>query len=248
MGEFDPAAYGRRLAGIYDETLPEDLATDAAVRCLADLAGSGPVCEFGIGTGRLALPLRERGLTVAGVEGSVEMVRALRAKPGGAELEVAVGDFSRTRVPGEFSLVILALNTVFALPDQAAQVRCFRNAAAHLAPGGRFVVEAWVPDPGAFRAGAALRTVSVGERQVIVEAALLHPAEQRMTTTKISFSAAGVRLLPANHRYAWPAELDLMAELAGMHREHRWADWSGAPFTDDSRSHVTVYRRPDQRS
>ncbi|MGS2617555.1 class I SAM-dependent DNA methyltransferase [Micromonospora sp. LZ34] len=241
---FDASAYGRQIADVYDEAYAH-LNPDAAVDRLAALADDGPVCEFGIGTGRLALPLVERGLTVAGIEGSPEMVAGLRDKPGGDKIEVAVGDFAQTRVPGEFALVVLAFNTVFALPDQAAQVACFRNAAAHLRPGGRFVVEAWVPDPGAFRAGSALRPVRVAEDEVLLEAAVLHPAEQRMTTTKIRLTDAGVRLLPANHRYAWPAELDLMAELAGMTREHRFADWSGRPFTDDSREHVSVWRRPE---
>ncbi|MEU4643793.1 class I SAM-dependent methyltransferase [Micromonospora sp. NPDC023814] len=240
---FDASEYGRHVAEVYDETYAH-LAPDAAVERLAALADGGPVCEFGVGTGRLALPLVARGLTVAGIEGSPEMVAGLRAKPGGDAVEMAVGDFAQTRVPGEFALVVLAFNTIFALPDQAAQVACFRNAAAHLRPGGRFVVEAWVPDPGAFRAGGALRPVRVAEDAVLLEAALLHPAEQRMITTKVRFSNAGVRLLPANHRYAWPAELDLMAELAGMRREHRWQDWTGRPFTDDSRDHVSVYRRP----
>lgn len=243
----DPAAYGRRAADVYDATFP-DLPTEATVARLVQLAEGGPVCEFGIGTGRLALPLRKHGVAVSGIDGSPEMLEALRAKPGGDDIPVVVGDFATTRLPGRFSLVVLAINTIFALPDQAAQVRCFRNAAAHLAPGGRFVVEAWLPDPGAFRAGAALRTLTVGADQVLIEAAQLHPAEQRMTTTKIRFTPDGVRLLPANHRYAWPAELDLMAELAGMHREHRWEDWSATPFTDSSRAHVTVYRRPTEQT
>lgn len=241
---FDASEYGRHAADVYDETYAH-LTPDAAVERLAELADGGPVCEFGIGTGRLALPLAARGLTVAGVEGSPEMAAGLRAKPGGDAVEVAVGDFAGTRVPGEFALVVLAFNTIFALPDQAAQVACFRNAAAHLRPGGRFVVEAWVPDPGAFRAGGALRPVRVTEDVVLLEAALLHPAEQRMTTTKVRLTNGGVHLLPANHRYAWPAELDLMAELAGLRREHRWEDWSGRPFTDHSREHVSVYRRPE---
>jgi SAM-dependent methyltransferase len=245
--QFDPSAYGRRLADVYDDSTGH-LPVEPVVEQLAKLAGDGPVCEFGIGTGRLALPLRERGLTVAGVEGSPEMAAALRAKPGGRDVQVAVGNFAETRVPGEFSLVVLAVNTVFALPDQDAQVRCFANAAAHLRPGGRFVVEAWVPDPGAFRAASALRPVHVGEDEVVVEAAQLHPAEQRMTTTKIRFTDAGVRLLPANHRYAWPAELDLMARLAGMRLEERWADWDRTPFGDDSRAHVSVYRLGEGRA
>jgi SAM-dependent methyltransferase len=245
MPAFDPSAYGSHIADIYDDTV-RHLSTDEPVARLADLAAGGPVLEFGIGTGRLALPLAARGLTVAGIDASPEMVAALRAKPGGEDLEVVVGDFSAARVPGRFALVLLAVNTVFALPDQTAQVRCFRNAAAHLRPGGRFVVEAWIPDLAAFRHGTALRPRTVGEDVVTVESAVLHPAEQRMTTTTLRFTGEGVRLLPANHRYAWPAELDLMAQLAGLVREARWADWAGTPFGDESRQHVTVYRRPGQ--
>jgi SAM-dependent methyltransferase len=241
MRGFDPSAYGTHIADIYDDTV-RHIPTDEPVSRLAELAGDGSVLEFGIGTGRLALPLAARGLTVAGIDGSAEMVGALRAKPGGADLEVAIGDFSEVRVAGEFAVVVLAVNTIFALPDQQAQVRCFRNAAAHLRPGGRFVVEAWIPDPGAFRSGTALRPLVVGEEEVLLEVAVLHPAEQRMDTTKLRFTGDGVRLLPANHRYAWPAELDLMAQLAGMTREDRWEDWSGTPFGDTSRQHVTVYR------
>ncbi|NJP94707.1 class I SAM-dependent methyltransferase [Nonomuraea sp. FMUSA5-5] len=240
---FDPSAYGRSISDIYDATV-EHLPTDATVEQLQLLAGDGPVLEFGIGTGRLALPLAERGLEVAGIDGSPDMVEVLRAKPGGEHLRVAVGDFATTRVEGRFSLVALTTNTIFALPSQDAQVACFRNAAAHLRPGGRFVVEAWVPDLAAFHRGAFLRLLSLGEDVVVAEAARISPAEQHMATTKIRLTGEGVRLLPANHRYAWPAELDLMARLAGMEREHRWADWHRAPFGDDSRTHVTVYRLP----
>jgi SAM-dependent methyltransferase len=240
---FDPSEYGRHIpADVYDAAYAH-LDPETAVNRVMALAEGGPVCEFGIGTGRLALPLLSRGLHVAGVEGSPEMVDRLRAKPGGAQIEVTVGDFATARAAGEFGLVLLAFNTIFALPDQAAQIACFRNAARHLRPGGRFVVEAWVPDPGAFRAGGALRPIRVARDAVLLEAAELHPAEQRMTTTKVRLTNDGVHLLPANHRYAWPAELDLMAQLAGMTRENRWGDWSAGPFTDDSREHVTVYRR-----
>ncbi|MER7127567.1 class I SAM-dependent DNA methyltransferase [Streptosporangium saharense] len=247
---FDPSAYGRAIADVYDDvygtTIPET-STEAAVDRLAELADGGPVLEFGIGTGRLALPLVARGLVVAGVEGSEEMTRRLRAKPGGDRVPVTPGDFATTRVEGEFGLVVLAINTIFALPSQDAQVACFHNAAAHLRPGGRFVVEAWVPDPGAFRNGTALRLLSLDEERVLVEAARLSAAEQMMYTTKVNLTSDGLRLLPANHRYAWPAELDLMGRLAGMEREHRWADWNGSPYTDDSRSHVSVYRSPSGR-
>jgi len=239
---FDASAYGRSIADIYDVTV-RDLPTERAVSLLHDLADGGPVLEFGIGTGRLALPLAARGVRVAGIDGSPEMVGILRAKPGGADLPVTIGDFATARVEGEFALVVLSTNTIYALPSQDAQVECFRNAAAHLRPGGRFVVEAWVPDPAAFRDGGALRLLSLTEEVVLAEAAVLSPAEQLMRTTKVRLGADGVRLLPANHRYAWPAELDLMARLAGMEREHRWSDWARTPFGDDSRDHVSVYRR-----
>ena len=171
------------------------------------------------------------------------MVSQLRARPDGADVEVAVGDFTSTRVPGAFALVVLAYNTVYALPDQDAQVACFANAAGHLRPGGRFVVEAWVPDPGAFRRGAALRTLAVAEDEVVLEAATIDPVTQRMETTRVRLRDGDVRLFPANHRYAWPAELDLMARLAGLRLEHRWGGWRGEPFDAASSHHVTVYRR-----
>ncbi|MEU0516415.1 class I SAM-dependent methyltransferase [Streptosporangium sp. NPDC006007] len=238
---FDVSTYGRAIADIYDTTMA-GAATEAAVDRLCELAGGLPVLEFGIGTGRLALPLAARGLTVVGVDGSADMVEVLRSKPGGDRIPVTIGDFAATRVEGDFNLVVLAINTIFALPSQDAQVDCFRNAAAHLRPGGRFVVEAWIPDMAAFHNGTALRLVSLSEDGVLAEAARLSPADQMMYTTKVRMTSDGLRLLPANHRYAWPSELDLMARLAGMEREHRWADWNGAPFTDDSRTHVSVYR------
>lgn len=245
MTSFDPSAYGRRVADGYDDSTRWLGSVEPAVAALAGLAAGGPVLEFGIGTGRLALPLVERGIEVAGIDGSAEMVDLLRAKPGGAGIPVRIGDFARTRVEGTFGLVLLAFNTVFALPDQDAQVACFRNAAAHLAPGGRFVVEAWVPDPGAFRGGRSVQLVTAGEDEVQLQTAELFPAEQFMRVVKIQLTDSGVRLLPATHRYAWPAELDLMARLAGLEREHRWADWSGTPFGDASTDHISVYRRPD---
>ncbi|MFG1695024.1 class I SAM-dependent methyltransferase [Nonomuraea sp. NPDC049309] len=240
---FDPAAYGRGIADIYDLTVA-NLPTEATVEQLCLLAEGGPILEFGIGTGRLAVPIAARGHEVAGIDGSPEMVEILRAKPGGERIPVTVGDFSTTRVEGTFSLVALTTNTIYALPSQEAQVACFRNAAAHLRPGGRFVVEAWVPDPAAFRNGSALRLLALSEDVVLAEAARISPAEQLMATTKVRLTDGGVRLLPANHRYAWPCELDLMARLAGMEREHRWADWHRTPFTDASAEHVSVYRLP----
>jgi SAM-dependent methyltransferase len=243
MTDHDPRLYGARIADDYDALYDGVLDTQGAVRCLGDLAGAGPVLEFGIGTGRLALPLVERGLVVHGVESSPDMVEQLRAKPGGDLLEVAQGDFTDVRVPGTFSLVVLAFNTIFALPSQDAQVACFHNAAAHLGPGGRFVVEAWVPDPSRFVRGSAVLVRHVAPDHVSLDVATIDPVAQRMHTTQVSLRGGEVRLYPANHRYAWPSELDLMARLAGLDLEHRWSGWDRSPFTDTSDGHVSVYRR-----
>jgi SAM-dependent methyltransferase len=239
---FDPAAYGRWAAQGYD-TLHAALDPSAAVETLAELAAGQPVVEFGIGTGRIALPLAERGLEVHGIDGPPEMVSELRRKPGGDQLRVIVGNFAETLAGTRFGLVILAVNTVYALPTQDAQVACFRNAARHLVTGGSFVVEAWVPDVGAFRNGTAVRPVQIEDGHVELEIARIHPAAQTMQTTKIHLSAQGSQLIPANHRYAWPSELDLMARLAGLRLAHRWEDWQRAPFRDTSTVHVSVWEK-----
>lgn len=240
----DPEAYGRAIAADYDALYADTLDTATAVDCLADLAGGGPVLELGIGTGRLALPLADRGLAVHGVDSSPEMVALLREKPGGADLPVTVGDFADVRLSEEFAIVVLAFNTVFALPSQDAQVDCFAAAAGHLRSGGRFVVEAFVPDPARFTEGRMVRTYAVGADAVVLEVGEIDPAAQRMTTTKVRLAPGGVRLYPANHRYAWPAELDLMARLAGLRLADRWSGWDRSAFTAASTHHVSVYERP----
>jgi len=238
---YDPTAYGTEIADEYDELYDHMFETDAAVACLTDLAGDGPVLELGIGTGRLALPLVRAGLDVSGVEASEEMVALLRAKPDGAGIPVVVGDFAQVSVPGNFSLVILAVNTIYALPDQDAQARCFANAAAHLAPGGRFVLDAWVPDLVQFRDGPSVRPRSVSDKRVALVLAEHDPVRQRINTTQVHLGESGVRLHAVNHRYAWPSELDLMARLAGLRLQHRWGGWDKSPFVATSTNHVSVY-------
>ena len=243
MSDFDAGEYGASgIAEDYDALYADHWETDAAVDCLVELADGGPVLELGIGTGRLALPMVRRGLDVQGIDGSPEMVAKLREKPGGEQLRVVIGDFADAVAGEGFSLVVLAVNTIFALPDQDAQVACFQNAARHLRPAGRFVVEAWVPDVGGFRSNRLLRPRVIRPDVVSIEAAELDQADQIMRTTQVVFAGGRVRLYPATHRYAWPAELDLMGRLAGFRRESRWADWTRSPFTADSTAHVTVYR------
>lgn len=241
--EFDPSAYGRHVADDYDE-LYADLDPTDTVDALVALADGGRVLELGIGTGRVALPLLERGVQVAGIEGSPDMARRLAAKPRGDEIPVTIGDFASADAGGSFDVVALVFNTIYALPSQEAQVAVFRNAARHLRAGGVFAVEAWIPDMGSFRNGTAVRPVDIGEGDVVLEVAEIHPADQTMRTNKVALGGpAGLKVWPAHHRYAWPAELDLMAQLAGMRRVHRWEDWRRTPFTDTSRTHVSVWEK-----
>jgi SAM-dependent methyltransferase len=244
MDEHDPTVYGRHFADEYDEHYEGYWDTDGAVARLATLAGAGPVLELGVGTGRLALPLAERGLEVHGVDASDDMLERLRLKPGADRLTLYSGHFNEVEVPATFALVVLAFNTIFALPDQDAQVDCFANAARRLARGGRFVVEAWIPQLERFTTGSAVTVRVLRADRVSLDVARVDPVTQRMETTQVAFTADGqVRLYPANHRYAWPSELDLMARLAGLSLESRDEDWRGTAFTAHSTTHVSVYRK-----
>jgi SAM-dependent methyltransferase len=241
-GGHDAAEYGSHIAGQYDEIYGGVHDTAGAVAVIAELAGGGAVLELGVGTGRLALPLARLGLAVCGVDGSPAMLDALAAQPDGSLVETVVGDFAEVSLGRRFSVVVLAVNTIYALPDQAAQVRCFANAARHLEPGGRFVVDAWVPNAAVLESPLSPRRLAPGHVGLVV--AEHDPVRQRLLTTQVVIGgSAGIRVFPVNHRYAYPPELDLMAQLAGMNLEHRWADWARAPFTRHSTDHVSVYRR-----
>ncbi|NIN73471.1 MAG: methyltransferase domain-containing protein [Gemmatimonadetes bacterium] len=211
---------------------------------LADLAGSGPVLELGIGTGRLALPLSERGVEVHGIDASEAMVAKLRAKPGGDRIPVRMGDFADLEVEGQFSLIAVAFSTFFSLRSQEEQVRCFRNVALHLSDDGLFVIEAFVPDVSRFdrqqRVGAS-KVKSDGE--VMLEVSQHDPTQQRVDAQHIVLSEAGIEMYPVKVRYSYPAELDLMAQLAGLRLRERWGGWRREPFTASSIWHVSVYER-----
>jgi SAM-dependent methyltransferase len=244
MQDYGPETYGDRIAAVYDSLYEEQLDTDAAVDALARLAGRGPVLELAIGTGRLALPLAQRGIDVRGIDASEEMVARLRQKPGGEDIPITMGDFADVGVDGTFSLIYLAFNTIFALLTQDDQVRCFRNAADRLAEGGRFVVEAFVPDLARFDRGQRLNVTSIDIDRVAVDASRHHPATQRVDSQHVVMTQGGTRLYPVSLRYAFPSELDLMARLAGLDLEERLGGWAGEPFTDSSKGHVSVYGWP----
>jgi SAM-dependent methyltransferase len=242
MDEHDAAAYGQSIAEVYDEWYG-GLDTDAAVELLAGLAGKGPVLELGIGTGRLAVPLAERGFEVCGVDASPAMVDRLRARPGGDRIEVAIGDFADVGVAGSYPLVFVVFNTLFALLTQQDQVRCFRNVAERLTGHGRFVVEAFVPDLARFDRGQRISVERLEERCVVLETTQHDLSRQRVDSRHLRISPDGVEVMPVRARYAWPSELDLMAELAGLRLVERWGGWHREAFTAESQSHVSVYGR-----
>ena len=214
-----------------------------AVDRLAGLAGGGRALELAIGTGRVAVPLAERGVPVAGIELSAAMIARLREKVDEATIPVFAGDMATATAPGSFSLVYLVFNTISNLLTQAEQVRCFRNAARHLTPGGRFVIELWVPELRKLPPGQAATVFSCEPGYVGLDT--YDTLRQQIVSHHFRFAEGrDARLHRSPHRYIWPAELDLMGQLAGFELESRHADWSGAEFTAESRSHVSVYRLP----
>jgi SAM-dependent methyltransferase len=230
----------------YDEDGAEKFAPevlDPTVDLLARLAGSGPALELAIGTGRVALPLLARGVPVVGVELSAPMVAQLRGKVDEEMLPVVVGDMATTEVAGEFSLVYLVWNSISNLRTQREQVACFRNAARHLGSGGRFVIELWVPPVRLLPPGQSAVPMSVDEGHLVFDTYDL--TTQECTSHHYRRDADGsTRYGHGSFRYIWPSECDLMAQLAGLDLEHRFADWDRSPFTSESHSHVSVWRKP----
>jgi len=201
------------------------------------------VLELAVGTGRVALPLIARGIGVAGVDASAEMVARLRAKPGGESLPVTIGDMAEVPVSGPFTLVYLVFNTLFGLLSQARQAECFRNVARVLSPGGAFVIECFVPDLARFDRGQQVRALRVTEDSVTLNMALHDVAEQRITSQIVTLGGQGIGLRPVAMRYSWPAELDLIAGQAGLRLAERHGGWQRTPFESTSGWHVSVYRR-----
>ena len=214
---------------------------DPAVNFLAELAGPGPALELGIGTGRIALPLSRRGVPVHGIELSPDMAAQLRAKPGGDDIPVTIGDFATTAVADTFSIAYLVRNTIMNLTTQDDQVACFGNVAAHLEPGGCFVIEVMIPElqrlpPGETVRAFKLTPTHLGFETYDVATQITFSHHYLMTDGKLE-------MFSAPFRYVWPSELDLMARIAGMTLRERWTDWDRTPFTSDSRTHVSVWEK-----
>jgi SAM-dependent methyltransferase len=236
--------FGERVAARYDEAdadMFEPNAVDPVVDLLAELAGTGGALELGIGTGRIALPLARRGVPVQGIELSRAMLARLRAKPGGQAIPVTVGDFATATVDGTFSVAYLVFNTIMNLTTQAAQVACFRNVAAHLEPGGCFLIEVGVPELRRLPPGDSARVFHLSETKWGLD--VYDVASQGLTSHHFETVEGTLEHDATPFRYVWPAELDLMAELAGMKLRERWSGWNREPFTSDSREHVSVWEK-----
>lgn len=244
MEGYDSATYGQLWASIYDEEWEGVFPSDATVALLQELAGDGPALELAIGTGRIALPLTESGVEVHGIDISEAMIAKLRTKPGGDAIPVTMGDFADVAVDGHYPLVYLVFNTFFSLTTQEEQVRCLRNVAAHLRPGGVFVIEAFVPDLSRFDRHQRVSTQRVRLDMVELEASRHDPVAQEITTQMILLTQEGTKLYPVHIRYAYPSELDLMAQIAGLRLRARYGGWMKEPFTSDSLSHVSLYEKP----
>ncbi len=243
MKDYEPAmSFGEDVAERLANTQRGD--ETAAVAFLERLAGGGPALELAIGAGRIALPLAARGIRVDGIDISTAMVDQLRAKPGGADLAVEIGDFADVPVSDSYRLIFVVWNTLFNLLTQERQVRCFESVAAHLTDDGSFVVEAFLP---AFlyrlRDQQYVDAEAIGVDEVRLDVARHDPLTQRLEESHVSLSAAGVHLNPIVTRYAWPSELDLMARIAGLQLKERWASWEREPFDATGRNVISVYGR-----
>ena len=237
--------FGESVAARYDESSPEMFTPEAVgpvVDLLEELAGGGAALELGIGTGRIALPLAGRGTPVHGIDLSAAMAAKLRAKPGGDRIPVAIGDFATTRVAGDFALAYLVFNTIQNLTTQDEQVACFQNAASHLRPGGCFVIETGVPSLRQLPPGETVRAFRVEPTRLGFDE--FDVAEQRLISHHYRVEGGELEVDSVPFRYVWPAELDLMARLAGMTLRDRWAGWRREPFTSESETHVSVWEKP----
>jgi SAM-dependent methyltransferase len=236
--------FGEEVAATYDESDEGVFSPDvveATVDVLADLAGNGRALELAIGTGRIAVPLACRGVPVHGIDMSRAMVARLRAKPGGEAIGVTIGDFATTRVDGTFSVAYLVFNTIMNLTTQAAQVACFRNVAAHLEPGGCFVIEVGVPELRKLPPGQTAVPFHVSPTRWAFD--LYDVATQQMSSNYVEVVDGRGTYRSIPFRYVWPAELDLMAQLAGLRLRERWAGWGREPFTNESGQHVSIWEK-----
>ncbi len=243
MEPFGPATFGELNAYNYDD-VQDPGTTDQAIEVISKFAAKGRTLELAIGTGRVALPLVQSGLDVSGIDGSVEMVEKLRAKPGGKDIPVVIGDMKDVDIDGSFCHIFLIYNTIFNLQSQQDQVTCFQNVANKLEAGGTFLVETFVPDLSEFVDGQFVKAKNLSRRGVWLDAATHDATKQIFEFQRVRIDETGYKLVPFRMRYAWPSELDLMAHMAGLKLKERWGGWDCRNFDNCSRMHVSVYQKP----
>ncbi len=244
MRGYQSDTYGDRIAGVYDDLHPAGPDVTDAVKFLAERAGTGPVLELGIGTGRISLPLSTQGIEVHGIESSARMIERLREKPGGEAIVVHQGDMADVDTgTGGYTLIFVSFNTFWMLLTQDDQVRCVRNAADRLAEGGLLVIEGSLPDLATLGQRKSVEPFALNADGVSVDITVRDQLTQRIDRQHVTIDEKGVRIQPLSFRYVLPAELDLMARLAGLRPKERYATWAGAPVTLSSRSLIAVYEK-----
>jgi SAM-dependent methyltransferase len=239
MTDYHPALYGDLIAAVYDEWYPAP--EEESIQFLSRLAQGGRTLELGIGTGRLAIPLKTIGVNIEGIDVSTTMVNRLHEKPGGKDIPVRIGDFSELGVDGHYDLIFVVFNTFFGLPTQEMQLQCLKNVARHLNEKGRFVIEAFVPDMTRFIEGQSIRTTSVKDAEVRIDVSMHDAAKQQVVSQHVMLTEKGIKMVPVTIRYVWPSELDMMARVAGLKLRNRWEDWKETPFSSRSGRHVSLY-------
>jgi len=241
MMNYTDSTFGQAIADQYDSLFPH-IAPNLIDR-LHELSAGGKVLELGIGTGRIALPLLERGVEVHGIDASPAMVDKLRLKPKGKKIPIRIRTFAEFKMKEKYDLVFVVFNTFFGLLTQREQISCFKSVARILKPNGKFLIEAFVPDLGRFDGGQTIRTTDVSDDRVRLECTLHDSATQIATSQMIIIGEDGIKLYPVKVRYVWPSEMDLMAELAKLKLFDRWCGWDKQPFTSSSPSHISVYEK-----
>ena len=240
MRDYSESTYGENIAEVYDHWFADF--DPKSVSTLAELAQGGRALELGVGTGRIALPLSQAGIEVHGIDASPAMIAKLKAKPHGDDIQVSLGNFAEIDVEGQFELIYILFNTFFALTTQEEQVRCFSNVASHLSSQGVFLIEAFIPDMSRFDNHQTVRVMAIEEKGCRLETSQVDPIQQQITQQLIHLSAEGIDTYPLKIRYAWPAELDLMARMAGLALSYRWLNWHKDALTPEAGKHISVYR------
>ncbi|MEE4356040.1 MAG: class I SAM-dependent methyltransferase [Desulfococcaceae bacterium] len=244
MDDYKESDYGEKIADIYDDLYhrySRDL-TDT----LQELSNNGRVLELGIGTGRIALPLARKGVEIFGIDASPSMVAKMKAKPDGDAIPVKIANFADFDIEGTFSLIFVVFNTFLALTSQKEQIKCFQNVANHLTENGVFAVEVFYPELKRFNNNQNVSTVQISGDSVMLDVCIHDPVNQHLNVRHVVLNEGkGITFYPVQLRYVWPSELDLMANLAGLHLKHRWSSWKKEPFLSDSKNFISIYGRKE---